>query len=219
MMDKFFSFLLIFISLFFFSQKKQFFCAENPEMNEATTSCETTFLKNGEKLYWQYNCKKIWLTLENKKKKIEIDQIGVSDYGLTYRLGFHFIKEYKNSILFRSGCGATGPCSYVLIDKKTGKKLKEFDQLICIDTDIKMENSHPYQFPFVLYLSSKTAHLIIYFIDTQKVIKVPFNEKLVDVIPENQFTKMEVKNNKLLISYDNNKDILMTLEIDFKKYF
>lgn len=216
-MHKFFSFLLIFISLFFFSQKKQCFCEENPEMNAATTSCETTFLKNGAKLYWQYNCKKIWLTLENKEKKIEIDQIGVSDYGLTYRLGFHFIKEYKNSILFRSGCGATGPCFYVLIDKNTGKKLKEFDQLICIDTDIKMENPHPYQFPFVVYLSPKSDHLIIYFIDTQKIIKVPFKEKLVDMIPENQFTKMEVKNNKLIISYDTNKDILKTLEINLKK--
>lgn len=216
-MHKSFSFLLIFISLFFFSQKKQCFCAENPEMNAATTSCETTFLKNGAKLYWQYNCKKIWLTLENKEKKIEIDQIGVSDYGLTYRLGFHFIKEYKNSILFRSGCGATGPCSYVLIDKNKGKKLKDFDQLICIDTDIKMENPHPYQFPFVVYLSPKSDHLIINFIDTQKIIEVPFKEKLVDVIPENQFTKMEVKNNKLLISYDTNNDILTTLEIDLKK--
>ncbi|KIA88891.1 hypothetical protein OA86_09610 [Kaistella jeonii] len=209
----------MFISTFFFSQKKQCFCAENPEMNNATTSCETKVLKNGAKLYWQFNCNKIWLTLENKKKKIEIDQMDVSDFGLTYRLGFHFIKEYKNSLLFRTGCGATGPCSYVLIDKKTGKKLKEFNQLICIDTDITTENAHPYSFPFVVYLSPETDHLIIYFIDTQKIIKVPFREKLVYAIPENQFTKMEVRNNRLIITYDTSKDILKSLKIDLKNQF
>lgn len=215
-MYKFFNFLLILISTFFFSQKKQCYCAENPEMNNATTSCETKVLKNGAKLYWQYNCNKIWLTLENRKKKIEIDQMDVSDFGLTYRLGFHFIKEYKNSILFRAGCGATGPCSYVLIDKNTGQKLKEFNQLLCIDTDITMENAHPYAFPFVVYLSPETDHLIVHFIDTQKIIKVPFREKLVYAIPENQFTKMKVRNNTLIITYDTSTDSLKSLKIDLK---
>ncbi|MBF8455746.1 hypothetical protein IV494_01010 [Kaistella sp. G5-32] len=188
-------------------------------MNNATTSCETKVLQNGGKLYWQYNCNKIWLTLENKKKKIEIDQIDVSDFGLTYRLGFHFIKEYKNSLLFRTGCGANGPCSYILIDKNSGKKLKEFNQLICIDTDIKTENAHPYSFPFVVYLSPETDHLIIYFIDIQKIIKVPFREKLVYAIPENQFTKMEVRNNTLIITYDTSTDILKSLKIDLKDQY
>lgn len=216
MKNKYFSFLLLFIAVLFSSQQKQCFCAESPEMNDATTSCEAIVLKNGAKLYWQYNCEKIWLTLENKNEKIEIDQLDVSNFALTYRLGFYFIKEYSNSLLFRNGCGASGPCSYVLIDKKTGKKLEEFQQLICIDTDIKLEKPHPYKFNFVVYLSTKSDHLVIYFIDTQKTIKVPFNEKLVDAIPENQFTKMEVKNDKLLLTYYTPQDVLKTLKISLK---
>lgn len=210
------SFLLFFIPMLFSSQQKQCFCAENPEMNDATTSCETTVLKNGAKLYWQYNCDKIWLTLENKNSKLEIDQLNISNYALTYRLGFHFIKEFNNSILFRSGCGATGPCSYVLIDKNTGKKLEQFHQLIGIDTDIKLEKPHPYEFDFVVYLSAESDQLVIYFIDTQKTIRVPFSEKLVYAIPENQFTKMEVKNDRLLLTYDTSQDILKTLKINLK---
>lgn len=212
----YFSFLLLFIPMLFLSQHNHCFCAENPEMNEATTFCETTVLKNGSKLYWQYNCEKIWLTLENKNGKIEIDQLDVSNYALTYRLGFYFIKEYNNSILFRSGCGASGPCSYVLIDKSTGNKLKEFQQLICIDTDVKLEKPHPYEFNFVVSLSTETNHLVIYFIDTQKIIKFPFSEKLVYAIPENQFTKMEVKNDKLLLTYDTSQNILKTLKISLE---
>ena len=216
MKSTYINFLLLFIPMLCLSQQKQCFCAENPEMNEATTSCETTVLRNGVKLYWQYNCEKIWLTLENKNRKIEIDQLDVSNYALTYRLGFHFINEYKNSLLFRSGCGASGPCSYILIDKKTGKKLKEFEQFICIDTDIKLEKPHAYKYNFVVYLSAESNRLVIYFIDTQKTVKFPFSEKLVYAIPENQFTKMEVKNDKLFLTYDTPQNVLQTLKIDLK---
>jgi len=76
-------------------------------------------------MYWQFNCDNIWLTLENKSgNKFKIDEVPVDLYGYTYRLGYHLIKEYKNNLLFRSGCAATGPCSYILIDKNNGKKRK-----------------------------------------------------------------------------------------------
>lgn len=218
MRSKNFSFLSIFVVLLFSGQKKQCFCAENPEMNTATISCETTILKNGAKLYWQYNCEKIWLTLENKKKKIQIDQIDVSDFGITYRIGYHFIKEYERSVLFRRGCGATGPCSYILIDKNTGKKLKEFNQLIAIDTDVKMDDPQPYSFPFVVYLSTETADLIVYFIDAQKTIKVPFKGKLTFIIPENQFIEMKIIDNSVIITYQaengKNKAIKVNLKTE-----
>lgn len=207
--------------MLFFGQKKQCLCAENPEMNTATISCETTILKNGAKLYWQYNCEKIWLTLESKKKKIQIDQIDVSDFGITYRIGYHIIKEYERSVLFRSGCGATGPCSYILIDKNTGKKLKEFNQLIAIDTDVKMDNPQPYSFPFVVYLSTETDDLIVYFIDNQKTVKVPFNEKLTGIIPENQFSDMKIIDNSVIITYQaengKNKAIKVNLKTSHQK--
>lgn len=107
-----------------YGQKKQCHCDKDTLMNNATVSCETRMLKNKAQLYWQYNCDKIWLTLETSKgKKTTIDKVPVEYYGYTYRLGFHFVKEFNNSILFRSGCAANGPCIYTLIDKTTGKKI------------------------------------------------------------------------------------------------
>lgn len=164
-------------------------------MNEATVSCDTTQLKNGSILYWQYNCDRIWLTLQNvKREKIVIDEVPVEFYGYTYRLGFHLIKEFRNSLLFRTGCGASGPCFYILIDKYTGKKLKEFDQLICIDTDVQLDDAQPYNYNFVAYLSENLDQLIVYFIDSQETIKAPFREKLTSAIPQRQFEKMIVEN-------------------------
>lgn len=216
-MNKFYLLVFTIFSFLSFAQKKQCFCAESPEMNDATTSCETKVLNNGAKLYWQYNCEKIWLTLENENKKIQIDQIDLSDYGITYRLGFHFIKEYKNSILFRTGCGATGPCSYVLIDKYSGKKLKKFNQLIDIDTDVKMENPHPYSFPFVIYLSPDSDHLILYFVDTQKIIQLPLKEKIGFIIPENHFSEMRVKDNLFYLTFTNGNEVKKKLKFKLRK--
>jgi hypothetical protein len=63
-------------------------------MNNATVSCETRILKNKAKLYWQYNCDNIWLTLQTiKGKKIKLDEVPIELYGYTYRLGFHVVKE------------------------------------------------------------------------------------------------------------------------------
>ncbi len=122
-------FILVFCS-YSYGQKKHCFCAKVPEMNSATVSCETAKLKNNSKLYWQYDCNRIWLTLENAKgKKAVINEVDVELFGYTYRLGYYLIKEYKNSLLFRSGCPANGPCIYTLIDKNNGKIIKRKNQI------------------------------------------------------------------------------------------
>lgn len=88
------------ITLFFFhqvyGQKKECFCDKDTLMNTATVDCKTVLLKNNSKLYWQFNCNRIWLTLENinGKKKV-IDEVEVGLYGYTYRLGYYLIKEIK----------------------------------------------------------------------------------------------------------------------------
>jgi hypothetical protein len=193
-------------------------------MNGATVSCDTTKFKNYSILYWQYNCDSIWLTLENSSgQKFVIDESGVELYNLTYRLGFHLIKEFKESLLFRSGCPANGPCIYTLIDKNNGQKLKEFDQLVCIDTDAKWENPHPYEFDFVVYLSYEPDQLIIYYIDYGKTIKIPFKENLASVIPEHSFEKMTLENNILTLTYeiyelDTNIKKTFKIDVNDKKY-
>lgn len=125
-------------------------------------------------------------------------------YGYTYRLGYSLIKEYQNSLLFRSGCPANGPCIYTLIDKTNGKKIKEFNQLICIGTDVQWEKSFPYQYNFVVYFTDNYDSLKIYYIDTKQLLTIPFNvikNKLTSVNPEYQFNKMTLKGNLLELYY------------------
>src|SRR5690606_1850190 len=213
--------ILLLFTLPTFGQNNHCFCDKDTLMNETTVSCDTTTFSNNAKLYWQYNCDRILLTLENENgQKNVIDEVPVELYGYTYRLGFHLIKEFDKTILFRSGCPANGPCIYTLIDKNNGNKIKEFDQLICIDTDIKWENSHKYNFDFVVYLSDTTDHLIIYYVDDNRILKIPFKEKLTSVIPQHQFDEMTLNNNILTLTYelDDNKKKTLNINLNDKKY-
>ena len=187
------------------------FCENDSLMNEYTVSCDTTTFNNNSKLYWQFNCERIWLTLENEiGQKTIIDTVPSGLYAYTYRLGFYLIKEFDENILFRSGCPATGPCVYTLIDKYTGHKVEEFNQLICIDTE-----DDKYNFDFIVYLSESTDHLVVYFVDREKAIKIPFTESLTSyAYPHQQFEGMTLKNNILELTYLTNKNIKKRLKIN-----
>jgi len=210
--------ILTLINVSAYGQVARCFCEKDTLMNGATVSCDTTDFDNQSKIYWQYNCDSIWLTLENKlEQKIIIDQVQVDLFNLTFRLGYHLIKEFDQSLLFRSGCPANGPCRYILIDKKNGQRIKEFHQLICIDTDVAWKKPQKYQYDFVVYLSYDSDKLVVYFIESKKTIRAPFNEKLNSVIPEQQFDKLTVENEILNVWYLNNLDELKKVEIDLKK--
>jgi hypothetical protein len=191
-------------------------------MNKATTECKTTLLMNKSKLYWQFNCDRIWLTLENiKEQKIVIDEIETSLFGYTYRLGLFLIREFDKTILLRGGCPANGPCRYSLIDKTTGKKIDEFGQLICIDTELS--DGEKYPFDFVVYPDSSGKNLIVQYIDTKKKLIVPFSlqkNNLTARIPEYQFHQMKLKNNLLTISYTTTtgKHLKLKINLHHKKY-
>ena len=212
--------LLLFGYTYSYGQKKQCLCGKDPVMNEATTDCETIKLKNGTRLYWQYNCKRIWYTLQNPKgRKIVIDEMPVDLFGYTFRLGFHFIKEFKKGVLFRGGCPANGPCNYTLIDKNNGRLLKSFDQLIQIDTDIFSEPPHPYEYNFVVYFSEKYDRLKIFYIDTKRTLSIPFvaEKNGFDYIsPEYQFKKMILKGSLLTLRYVTVEKENRELRIDLK---
>lgn len=200
------------------AQPKNCFCDRDTTMNGATVSCDTTRLSNHALLYWQYNCDRIWLTLENsRKQQFELDEVPVELFGYSYRLGYQLIKAYKNSLLFRSGCAANGPCIYTLINKHNGKKIKEFDQLICIDTDVQWSNAHPYNFDFVVYLSYRTHQLIIYYINDKRKISIPFKEKLTAIIPEHQFLDMSLKGTILTLAYQRENKSIKKLRINLEQ--
>ncbi|MEO6232374.1 MAG: hypothetical protein ABIP10_19750, partial [Ferruginibacter sp.] len=160
--------------------------------------------------------------MENiKGHKDILDEVEIGLYGYTYRLGYHLVKEFDKTLLFRSGCPANGPCIYSLIDKTTGKKIKEFGQLICIDTDVSQEKK--YQYDFVVYFSENYDSLKFYYADTKKILTVPFaaqKNNLTAVIPEYQFDNMFLNGNLLTLNYTTTKDKKLNLRINLadRKY-
>ncbi|MCB0538283.1 MAG: hypothetical protein KDE33_12240 [Bacteroidetes bacterium] len=220
-MTRHFTTTLLLFTLPTFGQNNHCFCDKDTLMNEAMVSCDTTTFSNNAKLYWQYNCDSIWLTLENVNgQKNVIDEVPDELYGYTYRLGFHLIKEFDKTILFRSGCPANGPCIYTLIDKNNGKTIEQFDQLICIDTDAQWNDAHKYDFDFIVYLTSDPDNLVVYFVDSGQTVKKTFTEKLTGIIPQHQFNKMTLEKNILTISYVTDDDVKknITINLNDKKY-
>ncbi len=188
---------ILFIILFIlpaycsYGQKRECGCNSNRLMNEHVINCGVTILKNSSKLYWQFNCKRVWLTLEdvNKNKKI-IDELPIYLFGYTYRLGYHLSKEYDKLLLFRSGCPANGPCNFVLVDKFSGKKVRELGELI-YDHDTEKF------YRFVIYFSSVNV-LTLYYVDENKEYKFLIDKKVVSrVVPEYSFDKIYINNNVL----------------------
>ena len=197
------------------AQQKQCFCAKDTSMNKAIISCETQVLSHGAKLYWQFNCTRIWLTLQQPSgKKMVLDEVPVDLFGYTYRLGYHFIKEFNETVLFRYGCPANGPCVYVLRNKFSGKKVREFSQLIHIDTDVFEDK--PYPFDFVVYFSEKNDTLVVHNLNTNKIIQVPFTDTLHAHVPEYQFTNMRVSGTELTLVYLNNDGVEKTILVTLK---
>jgi hypothetical protein len=206
--------LLLLITLPAPGQNSYCFCSEDSAINEGAVSCDTTVLSNNGKLYWQYNCDSIWLTLENANgQKIVIDHVSVEVYEDAFKIGFQFIKEFDSTLLFVHSCSGSFSCLYTLIDKNSGKEIKVFNQLICIYDD-------EYNFNFVVYLSDTTDHIIIYYVNDNKILQVPFKEKLEEIIPEDQFEKMTLNNNILTLIYvlDGDKKKTLNINLNDKKY-
>lgn len=172
-------------------------CSVNPDIKESI-DCKIKKFQDGGKLYYQFTCDSIWLTYENNKgKEFIIDSSDTLLYSYNYRIGFQLAKEYKESLLFRSGCPANGPCNFILISKKTGKRLAEYGELI-------YDHSVTEKFyDFIIYFSNdKLDALTLDFIDENKQYKISINPKLYNsAIPEYSFDKISFKNGKLTLSY------------------
>lgn len=197
--------LRIFLITMFFSssllgQQRQCSCLTNGDTPENTIECKITTLKNGYKLYWQFNCDAVWLTLENKRhKKVIIDHVPKLYQNLTYRLGFGLVREFENSLLFRHSCPANGPCNYTLINKYSGQPIKRFGVLI--DNPGK-----DYQYNFVVYLSHAKNYMKIYFPDSKKLLQIPVDKKdFFYPVPEDQFDKIRLTKKTVILTYETSR--------------
>lgn len=216
--------ILMFLSIpAVFGQTKTCVCEGDTLMNSYTISCDTTILSNNSLLYWNFTCDRIWLTLENKNgKKIILNEVPSRFYPYTYRLGYHLVKEFGRSLLFRSDCQSNGPCRYSLIDKVTGRKVKEFPQLIGINDESEQSDTNEhYRFDFVVYLSPDSKHILLYFIDTGRKMTIPFKEQVAGcefgLDPAYQFGPIIRNGTKISLSYTNADNQKKTIVIDGKK--
>jgi hypothetical protein len=192
-------------------------CSKNISL-KPNIDCDTTFLKNGAILFYQFNCDSVWLTFKNGDKSKVICSIESDLMDYSYRLGYQLIREFNHTLLFRYGCPATGPCDHILIDKETGKELKKFNNLIYKAEDPFAE--------FIVYFSDKNYNsLTIDFLDKNKTYKIVIDSNHFNSIyPENQFDTAALVNNKLILSYmyhKNENDSELSKEkiiIDLDKY-
>ncbi len=194
-------------------------CETDSLKTENTINCDTTILRNNSKIYYQFNCDSIWLTLENiKGDKIVIyrEKDNFDDfYAIQWRLAYRLKKEYDNYLLFRSDCPANGPCNFVLIDKKTGQLKKELGELI-------YDKEKPFTYDFVLYFSKTGKSIIADFIDKNKQIRIPIDRTHFSaIIPEYNFDRISYDKGIITLTYyygDNKNAKLKTITVDAKKY-
>ena len=188
-----------------YAQGEQCGCAKDSLINNGSIDCSIMKLSDGSELYWQVNCKRVWLTMKRPDKKtIVLDELPIEYYGYTFRLGFQLAKEYKKTLLFRSGCPANGPCNFILVDKATGKRIDEFGELI-------YNHSSREFFDFIIYFSRENQ-LTLDFIDTRIKYNYRVNPKHFNaVVPEYAFDHVFIKDNVLYLQYDSGE-----LKIDLK---
>jgi hypothetical protein len=201
-----------------FAQTRQCECPTDSFITQYTTNCRTKYLQDSSMLYYQFNCDSIWLTLENKTQKHIIFSMTTEYYSYTYRLGYQFAKEFNNSILFRSGCPANGPCNFILVDKKTGKTITEFGELI-----YDHSADSPFVESFILYFSdSSLSSITIDYIDSGKIYKISVDgRQFKGIIPEYEIDNISVKDSILSFTQpylDKKKWSTKTVTVDLKKY-
>lgn len=199
--------------------KKNCGCESDSLKTENTINCDTTTLKNKSKLYYQFNCDSIWLTLENlngKKKIIYSEKDAFNDYyAIQWRLAYKLRKEYDKYLLFRSDCPANGPCNFVLVDKQTGKLKKELGELI-------YDKENQIFYDFILYFSKTDDSIIVDFIDRDKKIKIPIDRSHFSAItPEYNFDKITYNKGIITLTYysgDSKNAKRKTISVNTKKY-
>jgi len=204
---------------------------ESDSMIAQNISCEPILLKNGAKLFYQFDCDSIWLIHQGKNgKKKNIFSTNTEYAGYHYRLDYYLVKEFRHSLLFRYGCPATGGgCSYSLHDKDNGNLLEDFGDLIydCTymkDYSIKVSNNN-----FIIYYSDSLQRgIALYYVDNHKKYYFPLDTDQFDIRFESPVVDKKLKRMRLDYTYINpdadysdlkeRREIKASIVIDLKKY-
>ena len=199
-------FTLILAIFIFFSIKGQTcHCYQDSSLNEII-DCSTIRFQNKAKLYRQFNCDSSWYTFENPRVGIKKNIYSLEQplLGLTEKLGFQYVAEFKKTFLIQNNLisGCCTPPEYILFNKTNGTEYKNLGPLIYYSEN---KNSG-----FVVYFSDSTCNsIVIYFIDNGKkaIVQLPKNRLVIsltktgDSYPEYLFDETFISNNYLHLQY------------------
>lgn len=210
---------------------------DNDSLLRDIISCTPVRFDNKATLSWNFNCDSSWLTFKSPRgQKQVIFSLGDGLQNLTGRLGFIYIREYKNTFLIQNNVisGCCSPPEFFLYDKWTGTLRKSLGRIIFYSKDrslpiiISVTNSN--------YNTSLAAQrytsLTIYNVDKNKtyLLHLPKDEiesalqETETIYPEYLFKEHKVKNEIVTLIYSKSNLKTLTkiptrkLTVDLKKY-
>lgn len=206
---------IILTTISLFGQDTRVDCYEFMQLEQNAHFSDTTFLSNGSKLYYQWNCDSTWLTFENDKKII-LKSCSDVDPIICSRLGLQYIKEYPNYLLFVhnwvSGCCT--PPDIVFHDKETGLEKKRITKDLFVWGDV----DHDYALYFsdstystLKYINHKLNHEISYRFKENEVLKSTENHSVLKL--SNLFNNFRIVNGTLIFDFKNKTGYIEEIRI------
>ncbi len=202
--------MIFFTTSFAFGQNCK--CDKDTLLSEVI-SCDTIRFNNKSSLYWTFNCDSSWLTFESPAhKRVIIFSLSEGLQYLTGRLGYIYVKEYKNTFLIQNNVisGCCSPPEFYLYDKKTGKLKIKLGRLIFYSKDmhypfaIGITNSN-YDTPIVANYNSLTIYNLNN--DTKYFLSLPKGEieramnATERIYPEYLFEESIIKGETIILKY------------------
>lgn len=180
------------------------YCCKQPQLNEII-SCKKTILKNGAKIYRQFNCDSSWIVFENKatKKKI-LFSLHKELIDLTERLGYSSWTEYKKAFIIenRLVSGCCDPPEFILFNKNNGKKIAEIGR--------EVYHSKIEKYPYFISIDKEKSNFLSFLnLDTNKIFRINLPKGRIkktlkytnSIFSEYLFEKGEIKNGIFEIKY------------------
>ncbi len=150
-------------------------------------------LKDSTLLFHTYDCDSIYCKMNREGMLFTLFSSASADAPLYYKIGFDFVKDFSNSILFKHSCPGVGPCAYSLVNKDFGLVVENFEELIY---DGKGDSN-----PYIIYFSSDN-YIIVHDIEENTIQKFMYPvQRFNSLFPVAQFDKVEVASNQIVMSY------------------
>lgn len=193
-------------------------CYEFMHYEQNSYFTDTTHLRNGSMLYYQWNCDSTWLTLETDKR-IVLKSCSELDPIMCSRLGLHFIEEYPDYLLFYfdwiSGCCT--PPDLVYIDKLTGQEIERIDYDLFVWGDSEKDYSLYFKdttYTDLIYVDHLKAKRFKYSFEKDKVLESARKHSVLHI--ERLFDNYHRTADRLTLEFLNNTDEIDTIEIKLK---